>query len=226
LSESKQGVIFDLDGVIVDTAVFHYQAWKKLADELGISFDEPANEKLRGIPRRESLLALMGFNPGEEKIREYMDRKNVYYLEMVKTIKSGEMLPGVGNLLAELKSQGYKLALASSSKNARLVLEKLGITPVFEAIVDGNETTKGKPDPELFLKAALKLDVLPSDCLVVEDAESGIAAGIAAGMHTIGVGNPQALARADCIVSRTAQIDSAMVREFLLGDSKSGPDAG
>ncbi len=226
MPEINKGVIFDLDGVIVDTAVFHYQAWKKLADELEISFDEQANEKLRGIPRRESLLVLMGFDPGEEKIHEYMDRKNVYYLEMVKSIKTGEMLPGVGNLLAELKSHGYKLALASSSKNARLVLEKLGITPIFGVIVDGNETTKGKPDPELFLEAARKLNVLPSDCLVVEDAESGIAAGIAAGMHTIGVGNAQALACADCIVSRTAQINSEMVRKILSGDSTSGPDAG
>ncbi|MCK5219031.1 beta-phosphoglucomutase [bacterium] len=226
MPEIKQGVIFDLDGVIVDSAVFHYRAWKKLADELGISFNEQANEKLRGIPRRESLLALMGFNPGEDKILEYMDRKNTYYLEMVETIKTGDMLPGVDNLLVELKSGGFKLALASSSKNARLVLGKLGITTVFDAIVDGNETTKGKPDPELFLKAAHELGVLPSSCLVVEDAESGIAAGIAAGMHTIGVGNPQALARAECIVSRTAQIDSAMVIKVLSGDSHSGSDAG
>jgi len=220
--DTKKAVIFDLDGVIVDTAVFHYQGWKRLADELNVPFDVQANEKLRGVPRRESLLALLGYNPGEEKIKEYTDRKNQYYLELVSTLKPGNLLPGAGELLKGLRQAGFKVALASSSKNAKLVLGKIGIAAAFDAIVDGNEIIHGKPAPELFIKAGWKLNVEPVNCLVVEDAESGIEAGIAAGMHTLGVGNPASLSRAERVVSSLAEIDVEGVRELTTGLPTSG----
>lgn len=203
----QKAVLFDLDGVIVDTALYHYQGWKKLADELGIPFDEKANEKLRGVPRRESLLALMGRNPGEDKIKEYTDRKNQYYLKMVHTLKPQDTLPGAKVMLAALRDAGVKVALGSSSKNARLVLKLLKLTKAFDAIVDGTEIKKGKPDPELFIKCAQRLGIEPRNCLVVEDAESGIEAAVEAGMHTLGIGDPQNLRRAQRVVSGLDQID-------------------
>lgn len=210
-----QAVIFDLDGVIVDTALFHYQGWKMLADELGIAFDEKSNEKLRGIPRRESLLAMLGYNPGEDKIKAYCDKKNDYYLEKVKALKLSDTLPGAKELIEQLKKAGFKTAMASSSKNARLVLDLIGMTGEFDAIVDGNEIEKGKPDPELFLKAAGLLGIEPADCLVIEDAESGVAAALAAGMTAIGVGNQEALGQADLVVDSLEKVDVATIEKFL-----------
>lgn len=212
-----QAVLFDLDGVIVDTALFHYRGWKRLADELGVPFDEKANEKLRGVPRRESLLAMLGYTPGEDKIREYMDRKNRYYLDMVARLRPADTLPGVRPLLAALRRAGLKLALASSSKNARLVLKRLQLEKAFDAVVDGNDIQKGKPDPELFITSALRLRVAPQDCLVVEDAASGIAAGAAAGMHTLGLGNPEHLGQAERVVSGLDQINLDDVLQLLAG---------
>jgi len=211
----KKAVIFDLDGVIVDTALFHYEGWKRLADELGVPFDKKANEKLRGVPRRESLLALLGYNPGEEKIKEYTDRKNEYYLQMVNKLKPSDTLPGARQILRDLKANGFKLALGSSSKNARLVLRLIDMTEKFDAIVDGTEISKGKPDPELFIKCAQRLEVEPINCLVVEDAESGIEAAIAAGMHTLGIGSPESLGRAQRVVNGLDEIDVAGIASLI-----------
>ncbi len=213
----NQAVIFDLDGVIVDTAEYHYQGWKKLADELGVPFDRQANEKLRGVPRRESLLLLLGHNPGEEKIREYTDRKNGYYLDLVQTLKPGDVLPGAGELIGGLKRAGFRIALASSSKNARLVLSKIQMTEAFDAVVDGREIQRGKPDPELFLLSARRLDAEPARCVVVEDAESGIEAAIAAGMHHLGIGDAKNLPRAERVVAGLAEVGVEDFRRLLEG---------
>ncbi|MEW6516518.1 MAG: beta-phosphoglucomutase [candidate division FCPU426 bacterium] len=213
----RKAVLFDLDGVIVDTALFHYRGWKRLADELGVSFDEQANEKLRGVPRRESLLAMLGYTPSEDKIQEYMDRKNRYYLDMVTRLRPADTLPGVRPLLAALRKAGLKIALASSSKNARLVLKRLQLEKAFDAVVDGNDIQKGKPDPELFITSALRLGAAPQDCLVVEDAASGIEAGAAAGMHTLGVGKPESLGQAERVVSGLDHVSLADILHLLEG---------
>lgn len=216
----SQAVIFDLDGVIVDTATYHYQGWKMLADELGVPFDEQANEKLRGVPRRESLLALLGYNPGEDKIKTYTDKKNDFYLEKVKTLQPSDTLPGAKELIQALKSSGFKVALASSSKNARLVLDLIQMTEMFDAIVDGTEISKGKPDPELFVKAAQLLGVSADQSLVVEDAESGVAAAKAAGMAAIGVGNQTALAQANLVVTSLEEVDVDKIKAIIDASGK------
>lgn len=213
----SQAVLFDLDGVIVDTALFHYRGWKRLADELGVPFDEKANEKLRGVPRRESLLAMLGYTPGEDKIQEYMDRKNRYYLDMVARLRPSDILPGVKPLLAALRKAGLRLALASSSKNARLVLKRLQLENTFDAVVDGNDIQKGKPDPELFLTSAKRLGVSPQDCLVVEDAASGIEAAVAAGMHTLGLGSPEHLGQAERVVAGLDRVGLQDILQLLSG---------
>ncbi len=215
--DMAQAVIFDLDGVIVDTAKFHYEGWKKLADELGVPFDEKANEKLRGIPRRESLIAMLGYTPDEDKIKDYTDRKNNYYLEKVKTLKPKDTLPGARALIDNLKAAGFKVAVASSSKNARLVLDLLEMTSIFDAIVDGNEISQGKPDPELFLKAAAMLQVEPAHCLVVEDAASGVDAALAGGMKALGLGQPDTLGKAQRVVDSLEKIDVTAVKALIAG---------
>jgi beta-phosphoglucomutase len=217
-----RGVIYDLDGVIVDTAKFHYKGWKKLADELGVPFDETKNEKLKGVSRRDSLLALLGRNPGEEKIREWCDRKNGYYLEFVSGIDRGEMLPGALERLEEVRrNKGWKQALASSSKNARLILEKLDIEKYFDAVVDGNETEKTKPDPELFLRAAAKMGLPADKILVFEDAESGVRAAKNGGMLAVGLGDKNILKQADRVIRNLSEIDLAGIEGLFRNGSGS-----
>jgi len=184
-----KAVIFDLDGVITDTSEFHYLGWQRLADEEGLPFDREMNEELRGISRRESLQRLLnGRVVPEVDFQEMMDRKNRYYLELIRTITPDNLLPGVANLLAELKASGIKIALGSSSKNAPEVLERLGIANYMDAIADGNSVTQSKPAPDVFLHAAQQLGISPEHCVVVEDAASGIEAAIRAGMWAIGLG--------------------------------------
>lgn len=202
-----KGVIFDLDGVIVDTAKYHYLSWKRLADELGIPFDEAHNEKLKGVSRRDSLIALLGRVPEEKQIEEWCGRKNEYYLELVSRINRSEMLPGALEMLEEIRnSSEWTQALASSSKNAKLVIDKLGIKDYFSAVVDGNDTKKTKPDPELFLVAAQRLGLTPDQVVVVEDAESGVEAARAGRMRVIGIGDPKILGKADRVVRDLSKI--------------------
>ncbi|OGR87203.1 MAG: beta-phosphoglucomutase [Elusimicrobia bacterium RIFCSPLOWO2_01_FULL_60_11] len=202
------GVIFDLDGVIVNTAKFHYKGWKKLADKLGLPFDEEKNEKLKGLSRRDSLLAMLGKDPGEDKAAKWCEEKNAYYLEFVGQIDKSEILPGAMELVREIqKDKGWKQALASSSKNAKLILNKLDLTKYFDAVVDGSETEKAKPDPALFLLAAKKLGLPTDDVVVVEDAESGVAAARAGKMKVIGLGDPKILVGADLVLKDLSQID-------------------
>lgn len=199
--------IFDLDGVITDTAEYHYLAWKRLTDEENIPFSREENEKLRGVSRRASLeLILKNRRLSEEKIQEMMDRKNSYYQAYLKNISAKDLLPGALLLLRKLQSKQIRLALASASKNAPQVVESLGIAPYFEVIADGNSVEKTKPAPDLFLYAAERLELPPEACLVVEDAEAGIAAARAAGMATIGIGPAERVGSADYIYSSVAEV--------------------
>ena len=189
-SPDIQGFIFDLDGVLTDTAELHYRAWQRLADEEKLPFGRQANEALRGVSRRESLLLIVGKQPySQAALQEMMDRKNRYYVASIQTITPKDVLPGVLQLLDELRQAGIKIGIGSASKNARTVIEKLGIADRVDAIADGNSVEHPKPAPDLFLHAAAQLGLDPAHCVVVEDAPAGIAAAIAAGMWAIGL-NP------------------------------------
>ncbi len=197
-----KGVIFDLDGVLTDTAEFHYQGWKRLADEEGIPFDVEANEAMRGLPRRDSLLHILGDSQvTEAQMQEMMDRKNGYYLKLIQGMTPANLLPGVLNLLQELRAAGIKVALGSSSKNAQMVIESLGIADKLDAMADGFSVERPKPAPDLFLYAAEQLHLSPSECVVVEDAGAGVEAAIAAGMWAVGLGPVERVGNAHVVLS-------------------------
>ncbi len=203
-----QAFIFDLDGVLTDTAEYHFQAWKRLAEEESVLFTRQDNEQLRGISRRASLeLILKGRRLSEEKMQELMDRKNKYYLEYIKAISEKDLLPAATDLLDELKARQFKLALASGSKNAPEVISRLGIASFFDVIAHGGSVEKTKPAPDIFLHAAKKLEAAPRFCVVVEDAEAGIDAAKSAGMFTIGIGPPERVGAADFIYPTVADIN-------------------
>ncbi len=193
-----QAFIFDLDGVITDTAEYHYRGWKRLADEEGFPFTREDNEHLRGISRRESLiLMLKGRVYPEEKIQEMMERKNSYYLEFIKEISPRDLLPGAKELLEEIHAADLKNALGSASKNASEVLDRLGIRSLFDAISDGYSVERQKPAPDLFLHAAQQLGLSPAECVVVEDAAAGVEAARAGGFYSIGLGPRERVGAAD-----------------------------
>jgi beta-phosphoglucomutase len=201
--DNINGAIFDLDGVIVDTAKYHYLAWKRLAKELGINFTEEDNERLKGVSRMRSLeiiLELGGLSFSEEEMFKLTEKKNNWYVEYISAIDDSDIIEGTKEFIQKLKSKGVKIALGSASRNARLILERLQITDMFDAIVDGNKVKKAKPDPEVFLVAAKELGLRPEDCVVFEDAESGIAAAKAAGMKTVGIGSKDILKEADMVI--------------------------
>lgn len=187
-----QAVIFDLDGVICHTDKYHYMAWKQVADELGIYFDEEINNRLRGVSRMESFEIILerydGVMGEEEKI-QYTTKKNEVYKELLKNMKPQDLADEVRNTLCVLREKGLKLAIGSSSKNAKFILGQLGLGDYFDAVSDGNNITRSKPDPEVFVKAAQFLRVNPGDCLVVEDAKAGLEAAIAGGMECAAVGD-------------------------------------
>jgi len=196
-----RGVIFDLDGVLTDTAEFHYRAWQRLADEEGLPFNRQANEALRGVSRRESLMRIIGDRQfSEAQIQEMMDRKNRYYVESIQDITSADLLPGALALLDELRQAGIKTAIGSASKNARTVMEKLGIADHVDAIADGYSVQRPKPAPDLFLFAANQLGLEPRQCVVVEDAAAGIEAALAAGMWTVGLGPAERVGAAHVVL--------------------------
>jgi beta-phosphoglucomutase len=195
------GFIFDLDGVLTDTAEYHYRAWKRLADEEGLPFTREDNEHLRGIPRRESLmLILKGRTYPEEKIQEMMERKNNYYLEFIHEIKPVDLLPGAHELLNEIRQAGLKAALGSASRNAPDVVQRLGIADLLDAVSHGGSVERQKPAPDLFLHAARQLDLQPYECVVVEDAAAGIQAGQAGGFHTLGLGPRERVGEAEIVM--------------------------
>jgi kojibiose phosphorylase len=184
-----RGVIFDLDGVLTDTSEYHYRAWKRLADEEGIPFDREANEALRGVSRRDSLLLILGDRSAtEEEIQSMMKRKNRYYQESIEGLTPVNLLPGAMELLEEVQEAGVRVAVGSASKNARTVIERLGLADRIDVLSDGYSVERQKPAPDLFLDAAAKLDLPPAHCVVVEDAASGVEAALAAGMWAVGLG--------------------------------------
>lgn len=186
-----QGIIFDLDGVICHTDKYHYQAWKKLADKLGIYFDETINNRLRGVSRMESLDIILEKDSSgltEEKAG-YAEEKNQYYREMLKEMNPDDLSDEVKDTLNQLRERGYQMAIGSSSKNAGFILERIGLKGFFDAVSDGNNITNSKPDPEVFLKAAQFLGLDPKDCLVVEDARAGLLAAVNGNMDCAAIGD-------------------------------------
>jgi len=196
-------VLFDLDGVIVDTARLHYAAWRRLADSLSLHFDETLNQALKGIDRLGSLDLLLGAETQRVTAAEKQklaDCKNRWYVESLQSIGADDVLPGARQVLADVCRAGCKVALVSASRNATTVLDRLGLTELFDAIVDPSSVSRGKPAPDIFLAAARELDVAAERCLGIEDAAAGIAGLKAAGMVAIGVGNPLELTGADWVL--------------------------
>ncbi|WP_047247238.1 beta-phosphoglucomutase [Maribacter thermophilus] len=192
----KKGFVFDLDGVIVDTAKYHYLAWKKLAGELGFVFTEEQNELFKGVSRKrclEILLEIGNIKANQEQFDKWMKEKNEDYLAYIEKMGKSEILPDVPRVLSFLKNRNVKIALGSASKNARTILEKVELLPYFDSIVDGNDVSKAKPDPQVFLIAAKNLHVDPMDCVVFEDAVAGIQAANNAKMVSIGIGDSDIL---------------------------------
>jgi kojibiose phosphorylase len=208
-----QAVIFDLDGVITDTSDLHYSAWKRLADEEGIAFDRHANERLRGVSRRDSLLLLLGERTASDtQMQEMMERKNRYYVESLASITPTNLLPGALDLLNDLRKAGIRIALGSASHNAPTVIEHLGIRHLFDAIADGSHAARSKPAPDVFLAAAEMLGVAPAFCVVVEDAEAGVEAALAAGMWAIGIGPDARVGAAHLVLPNLAGVTAATLQ--------------
>lgn len=185
-----KAVIFDLDGVIVSTDDCHFRAWKRMADEEGIYFDREINNRLRGVSRMASLDIVLERSKreySEREKQELAERKNEYYKELICELTPDDILPGVMDKLENLKENGIKIAIGSSSKNTPIILKQIGLDGYFDAVSDGNNITHSKPDPEVFLKAAEMLNIPPEDCMIVEDADAGIEAGKRAGMKTLAV---------------------------------------
>ena len=210
--------IFDLDGVIVDTAKYHFLAWRNLANSLGFEFTEEHNELLKGVSRVRSLEILLNIGNVEltdEEKQPLLVQKNTEYLEYVNKMTADEILPGINGLLDYLDENSIKYALGSASKNAPLILEKVGLFNRFEAIVDGNDVSKAKPDPEVFLIGAQKLNMKPENCIVVEDAIAGVEAANAAKMVSIGIGDADLLSEATYILSDTAGFTIDFLRNIM-----------
>lgn len=195
-----RGALFDLDGVLVDTAKYHYLAWKRLARELGFDFSEQDNERLKGVSRVRSLEILLevgGVTLDAEAKEDAAARKNTWYVEYLNTLDKSALLPGSEEYLSCLRRDSIRIALGSASKNAPLILDRLGIREFFDAVIDGNSVNKAKPDPEVFLKGAEALSLPPEQCVVFEDSLAGIEAAKNGGMIAVGVGTPELLPGAD-----------------------------
>jgi beta-phosphoglucomutase len=207
-----KGYIFDLDGVITDTAEFHYRSWTRLAQEIGVPFTREDNEALRGVPRRASLeILLKGRVYPEVQMLDMMERKNNYYREFLTEIQPSDLLTGVSDFLQEAKAAGIKIGLGSASKNARDVCEKLGILPLLDVIGDGYSVVNQKPAPDLFVWVAGGMGFNPTQCIVFEDAEAGVKAARDGGFWTVGLGPAERVAQAHRV---RANLDGATVAEF------------
>jgi len=209
--------IFDLDGVIVDTAVYHYKAWKRLANQLGFDFTEEQNEKLKGVSRTRSLELILqwgGISKSPAEQEELATLKNTWYVEMISHMTPAEILPGAKEFLLTCRAAGLKTALGSASKNSTMILEKVDIVDLFDAVIDGNKVTKAKPDPEVFLKGAEAVGVSPAECVVFEDAIAGVEAAIAGGMKAVGIGSPDVLGEANLVVSGLDKMSLEKLKEL------------
>ena len=195
--------IFDLDGVLVDSAKYHYLAWKALADKLGFEFTEKDNERLKGVSRMKSLEILLeigGVIMSDDMKEKAATEKNELYRSYIAKMTPDEILPGGENFLKEIKAAGFKTAIGSASKNTPLILERTGLAKYFDAVADGTMVSKAKPDPEVFLKGAELLGVDPKDCVVFEDAEAGVEAAHNAGMKAVGIGSAATLGKAEMVI--------------------------
>jgi len=209
-----EAVIFDLDGVLVRTDGLHYLAWKQIADAEGIEFDERINDRLRGVSRMESLEIILerAHRPYSSAEKLAMaDRKNAIYRNLLLGMGPDDVLPGAGEMLAALRARGTRIAVGSSSRNARTILERCSLANVFDAVVDGNDISRSKPDPEVFLTAAARLGIAPDRCLVVEDAMAGIEAARAAGMSFVGIGTPETMPAVQPLIRGLADVDAAQL---------------
>jgi beta-phosphoglucomutase len=209
---SYKACLFDLDGVLVDTAIYHFKAWRMLGENFGYQLTEEQNEQLKGVSRVESLnriLAWASFSATEEQKETWLKEKNDNYLSLISGMNPTEILPGVVDFLSQIKADGYKIGLGSASKNAEIILEKTELMPWFDLIIDGNKVSKSKPDPEVFLKGAEGLGLLPHECIVFEDAQAGVEAAKSGGMKVIGIGEASVLKEADKVISNFVGINSA-----------------
>jgi len=215
---SHKALIFDLDGVIVDTAKYHYLAWKALASKLNFDFTEEQNEQLKGVSRVRSLEILLDLGQihlESDQKKRLLEEKNEQYLQYIAQMDQKEILPGIDNLLHYLNLNKVPFALGSASKNARLILKKLDLIHLFGAIVDGNDVSTAKPDPEVFLLAASKLGEKPEDCIVIEDAKAGIEAANRALMTSIGIGEKKVLKEADFVLNDTSLLTIDFVQKLM-----------
>lgn len=216
-----EACLFDLDGVIVDTAKYHFLAWKELANKLGIPFTEEDNERLKGVSRMRSLEIILEIGKkklSDEKKEEVASMKNEIYLEFVKKMGADEILPGVKDLLKELRDQKIRIGLGSASKNAVLILNQLQIKDLFDVIIDGTKISEAKPNSEVFLSGASSLNVSPDSCIVFEDAVAGVEAAKNAGMYCVGIGNKEVLKDADKVISDFSGFNLLKLKK-LMGDS-------
>ncbi|AFK05164.1 beta-phosphoglucomutase [Emticicia oligotrophica DSM 17448] len=214
-----KGFLFDLDGVIVETAIFHYQAWRKMANDLGFDISEEFNESLKGVSRMDSLnLILQHGNVmlSEEEKLILAAKKNEHYLTLVSQMTSDDILPGVKDFFEQIKKTDIKIALGSVSKNAKMILEGVGLINDFDAIIDGTKISNGKPDPEVFLKGAEELGLQANECLVFEDAVAGVEAGKRAGMKVIGIGHENVLTQADLVLKSFENINLSDLLSKIL----------
>jgi beta-phosphoglucomutase len=209
---SYKACLFDLDGVLVDTAIYHFQAWKMLGENFNYQLTEEQNEQLKGVSRVESLNRILNwasYLATDEQKEVWLKEKNDNYLQLISNMNPSEILPGVLDFLGQIKAEGYKIALGSASKNAEIILEKTGLMPWFDLIIDGNKVSKSKPDPEVFLKGAEGLGFTPEECIVFEDAQAGVEAAINGGMKVIGIGESSVLSDANKVIPNFVGVKSA-----------------
>ncbi|MEO1546371.1 MAG: beta-phosphoglucomutase [Bacteroidota bacterium] len=213
-----KGFIFDLDGVITDTAEQHYVAWKKLSDQMGWQFDRELNDQLRGISRLDSIKVILDHNQieiSEEELNHLATEKNEKYVESLDEITPTDFLPGAEELLTHLRQEGFNVALGSASKNAKKVLEQLNAIRYFDVIGDGNSVSKSKPDPAIFLYGAEKLGLQPEECIVFEDAEKGIDAANAGGFYSVGIGPQDRVGHSDLRFDEMSQATLFEIKSYF-----------
>ena len=213
--------IFDLDGVIVDTAKYHYLAWKKLTDRLNLKFNIQDNELLKGVSRKRSfeiILELNGLKMDDVDIERYCQEKNDIYLDYIDALKEEEILPGVKEFIGRAREEGYMIALGSASKNSRKILDKLRITDLFDAIIDGTKVSNAKPDPEVFLKGSEELSVKPQECIVFEDSMAGIVAAHNGKMKAVGVANNEVKMNCDYFIDGFVNVEPRVLVKKVTGE--------